>query len=102
MPKGHKRKQKEGDDDDEESEEEEKGPAKKKKVGEEKVYKEKKSIPTDKKKAKKPEGHMEVHTGEEYKSGAGKGDVWKKGQKFEPFAYVRFNPKVSFIRKSIE
>lgn len=47
-------------------------------------------------KAKKTEGHFEVHTGEEYKGKAGKSDAWKKGQKFEPYAYVRFNPKVCF------
>jgi len=48
------------------------------------------------KKKVKVEGHFEVHTGEEYKGKGGKGDAWKKGQKFEPFAYIRFNPKVFF------
>ena len=69
----------------------------KKKVVEEKgaAKAEKVHRPPKKKKAKQAEGHFEVHTGEEYKGKAGKSDSWKKGQKFEPFAYVRFNPKMT-------
>ncbi len=70
--------------------------------GEVKAEKVKKQREPGKKKNKKLEGHIEVHSGEEYKSKAGKGDVWKKGQKFEPFAYIRFNPKVRVMRDCVD
>ena len=43
-------------------------------------------------------GHQAVESGDKYKNKlGGGGDVWKKGQKFEPYAYIRLNPKVFII-----
>ena len=64
-----------------------------------KIVEEKGKVIAEKVKVKKPEGHFEVHTGEEYRGKAGKSDAWKKGQKFEPHAYIRFNPKVNVLYK---
>eukprot|EP00831_Metopus_contortus_P025970 TRINITY_DN2221_c0_g2_i5.p1 TRINITY_DN2221_c0_g2~~TRINITY_DN2221_c0_g2_i5.p1 ORF type:complete len:151 (-),score=42.18 TRINITY_DN2221_c0_g2_i5:89-541(-) len=66
-------------------------PSRKKKAAEEKG---KQKAISKKNPAKALEGHFAIHSGEEYKSKSGKGDVWKKGQKYEPYAYIRFNPKM--------
>lgn len=42
-------------------------------------------------KAKEEGVHIVQHSGEQYKSTKGKGDVLKPG-KFEPFAYIKLNP----------
>ena len=38
-------------------------------------------------------GHFEKHSGADYKSGKGKGDVLKAG-KHEPFSYIQLNPRL--------
>ena len=46
------------------------------------------------KRAKKDEdGHIVQYSGDSYKSQKGQGDVLKKG-KYEPFAYIKLNPKM--------
>jgi hypothetical protein len=44
----------------------------------------------------KLEGHIMKFSGLDYKSKEGAGDELKKG-KYEPFAYIQLNPRVSIV-----